>query len=240
MKITEKVQFEGFKSDSYILADEIKEILSRADLKEVCYIFGVIKDEAYEILKENMHIASDRGVNFKFTVGIDRRNISKDVLKDILSISDDVYVYNNNAQDDFNAKLYIFKFEDCAEVIIPSSNFTMRGITIAYSNITKINFDLKNDIEQYNEFMFGIKEYIYPDVKIFKKLDEKLIDELELKRDLLITKKNDDTLPSIEDYLKKTALIKRQITDEEIEEKINSKLDNIIKEFDIKIDDDGY
>lgn len=154
----------------------------------------------------------------------------------MLDISNTVYVYNNNAHDDFNAKMYIFQYDSNVEVLIPTTNFTLKGITTDYSNVTKISFDIKKDEKEYNDFMYGIKEYIYPNSEVFQLLDEKLLEELVLKRELMTVKGKDSSLPTIEDYLKKTADIHRKISDEEVEEKIKSKLNDIIQEFDIQID----
>ena len=85
--------------------------------------------------------------------------------------------------------------------------------------------------------MYGIKEYIYPNLGIFKLLDNDMLEELSLKRELMPIKGKEEGLPSIEDYLKKTADMHKSISDEEIEEKIKSKLDNIVTEFDIQMDD---
>lgn len=237
MKIEEKIQFESFNPKSYILYEDIKTILNMKDLKEVYYIFGSMKDEAYDILKDIMCEVYNKGAKYNFVIGIDRRNISRAVMESMFAIADNFYVYNNNVQDDFNAKIYIFKFEKEVIVILPSSNLTLKGITNGYANVTKIIFDLEKDLDAYNEFMFGIKEYIYPDERIFKKVNPKIIEELELKRELLI-RRDDESLPSIDEYLKKTASMKSKISNEEFEEKIKSKLDNIVKDFDIEMEDD--
>ena len=237
MKIIEKVQFESFNPESYVIADDISKYLKDTNLKEAYIIMGVFRDEAYEILKDSLNVAKENGVNINFTIGIDRKSTSSELLNDLLELSNNIYIYNNNVQDDFNAKLYIFKYEDKVEIIIPTTNCTLKGITSDYSNVTKVKFDLPNDEEQYNDFMYGVKEYIYPDLNVFKLLDDELIEQLALKRELMTIKGKDNTLPSIEDYLKKTADMHKKISDEEVEEKIKEKLSDIIQEFDIQIDD---
>lgn len=237
VKIVEKVQFENFNPESYVIADDIAKYFNDKELKEAYVIMGVFRDEAYEVLKDNFKNAKNNNVKVNFTVGIDRKSISAEVLKELLELSNNIYVYNNNVQDDFNAKIYIFKYEDKAQIIIPATNFTLKGITTDYSNVTKVEFDLPNDEQQYNEFMYGIKEYIYPDLNVFKLLNDEVIEELSLKRDLMVIKGKDSTLPSIEDYLKKTADMHKKISDEEVEEKIKEKLNDIIQEFDIQMDD---
>lgn len=237
MKIVEKIQFESFDENSYVLADDIAKMLNDKDLKEVRIIVGIFKDEAFEVLKDEFKAAKENNVDINFVLGFDRKSISKEVLSEILGLSSNVYVYNNNAHDDFNAKLYIFNYGRKVEVVIPTTNFTLKGITTDYSNVTKISFDIENDKEQYNEFMYGIKEYIYPNMGIFKLLNNDILEELSIKRELMHVKGKEEGLPSIEDYLKKTADMHKSISDEEIEEKIKSKLNNIVTEFDIQMDD---
>lgn len=237
MKIIEKIQFESFNPESYVIADDISKMLNNNELKEVQVIVGIFKDEAYEVLKESFQKAKDNGVDINLVIGVDRKSVSKDVLSELLNLSKSIYVYNNNSHDDFNAKIYIFKFENTVEVLIPTTNFTLKGITTDYSNVTKLSFDIKKDNEEYNDFMYGIKEYIYPSLNIFQLLSTEIIEELSLKREIMSKKGKDSGLPTIEDYLKKTADMHKKISDEEVEEKIKSKLNDIIQEFDIQMED---
>lgn len=236
MKIVEKIQFESFNENSYVIAQDIENMLKDEALKSVNVVVGIFKDEAFDVLKESFETAKNNNVEINFVVGIDRKSISKQVLEQMKDISKSVYIYNNNANDNFNAKLYVFKYENYVEVLVPTTNFTLKGITTDYANVTKIRFDIPNDEKEYNDFMYGIKEYIYPNLGIFTLLDEKVLEELELKRELMQQKGKDGTLPTIEDYLKKSADMHRSLTDEEVEQKIKSKLDDIVKEFDIQID----
>ena len=95
------------------------------------------------------------------------------LIRKIEKISSKSYMYNNNQEDSFNAKIYIFEYKNKAEIILPSTNLTANGITNNYSNITIISYELPKDEELYNDYMFSIKEYIYPNLNLFDLIDDK-------------------------------------------------------------------
>ena len=50
MKIVEKIQFESFNENSYVLADDISKMLNDKNLKQVHVVVGIFKDELSKIL----------------------------------------------------------------------------------------------------------------------------------------------------------------------------------------------
>ena len=241
MRVYEKIQYGRNNIEGYNLAQDIEERLQDEKLEEMYFISGVVKDEGYFVLEEAFKKAASNNVKLHFVIGYERKTLSEKVLRSVLELSNTSYIYNNNKDNDFNAKLIIFKYLDNrAEVIVPPTNFTLNGITLDYTNVTCISFELSSDEEQYNEFMYGIKEYIYPNEEQFHLLTEKEIEILVLKQELLVAKTTDLKMPSISDYLKKVASTKEESIDaKEIEEKIKKEIASISKDFDIELDDDA-
>lgn len=235
MKIIQLIQMEEYEGKTYTLYSDIEKRLKDKKLKKAWIIAGIVKDEALLMLEESLNIAKENGVLLNFNLGIDRRTISEEVLKKLVDISDTIYAYNNNGDMSFNGKLYLFEYAKKVEILIPTTNLTASGILENYSNNTLIEFDLKEDTAEYNEFMFSIKEYIYPDLKKFITIDEKKLNELTLNRQLAISKTSDSKLPSISDYLKAKNTYS-SIDEKEIEDKISEQIKNVVSNFDLQFD----
>ena len=72
MKIVEKIQFESFNENSYVLADDISKMLNDKNLKQVHVVVGIFKDEAFEVLKDDFKAAKENNVDINFVLGFDR------------------------------------------------------------------------------------------------------------------------------------------------------------------------
>lgn len=239
MKVLGNIQFGSNKKKSYLIYEDIEKKLKDKKLQKVWIITGVIKDEGYEILEESFNTAYNNKVSINFNIGIDRKTISNKVVEKMLNISEKMYVFNNNHEEDFNAKIYIFEYKKKVEVLLPTNNLTANGITNNISNITTIVFDLPKDEEEYNSFMFSIKDFIYPDESMFKLLNKDLLEQLTVKRELAVIKGKESKLPSISDYLKITSK-ENEITEEQYEKRVKEKIKNIVKDFDVTFDEETY
>lgn len=238
MKIISQIQFGKLQTKGYTIYNDISERLNDKKLKKVYIIAGVIKDEAYTLLEKDFDTAFNNGVEINFTIGVDRKTVSEQLARKIEKISSKSYMYNNNQEDSFNAKIYIFEYKNKAEVILPSTNLTANGITNNYSNITIISYDLPKDEELYNDYMFSIKEYIYPNLNLFDLIDDKNIKQYILTRDFALSKTVE--LPSISDYLKTANSMVEKIDEKEVEEKIKAKIKDIVTDFDVQLENDEF
>ena len=238
MKVLGNVQF-GNNKKGYLLYEDLEKRLKDKKLQKVWIITGVIKDEGFELLEEAFNTAYNNKVSINFNIGIDRKTISNKVVEKMLNISEKMYIFNNNHEEDFNAKIYIFEYKKKVEILLPTNNLTANGITNNISNTTTITFDLAKDEQEYNEYMFSIKDFIYPDENMFKLLNKDLLEQLTVKRELAVIKGKESKLPSISDYLKITSK-ENEITEEQYEERVKEKIKNIVKEFDVTFDEDTY
>ncbi len=238
MKIINQIQFGMLQAKGYTIYGDISKRLADKKLKKVYIIAGVIKDEAYSLLEEDFNKASENGVDISFVIGVDRKTVSEQLARKIEKISNKSYMYNNNQEDSFNAKIYIFEYKNKVDIILPSTNLTANGITKNYSNITTITYELPKDEELYNDYMFSIKEYIYPNLNIFDLIDDKNIKQYILTRDFALSKTVE--LPSISDYLKTANSMVEKIDEKEVEEKIKEKIKNIVTDFDVQLENDEF
>ncbi len=238
MKIKTEIQFGAFKEKGYSIYTDLSKKLKDKKLEKLWIISGVVKDEGFTALEKEFNVAKDNGADINFLIGVDRKTVSEQVLSKINNISNKTYIYNNNQDDSFNSKIYVFEYDKKAEVVLPSTNLTLNGITKDISNVIILTYSLPKEQEEYNDFMFSIKDYIYPDANIFILLDDRKIKELSIKRELLILKSSDFKHPSISDYLKHTQ--KTELNEKEAEEKIKDKIKNIVKDFDVLLEDDTF
>lgn len=238
MKIINQIQFGILQAKGYTIYDDISKRLADKKLKKVYIIAGVIKDEAYSILEEDFNKSIKNGVDISFVIGVDRKTVSEQLARKIEKISSKSYMYNNNQEDSFNAKIYIFEYKNKVDIILPSTNLTLNGITKNYSNITTITYDLPKDEQLYNDYMFSIKEYIYPNLNIFDLINDKNIKQYILTRDFALSKTVE--LPSISDYLKKANSIAEKIDEKEIDKKIKEKIKDIVTDFDVQLENDDF
>lgn len=239
MKVLGNIQLGSSEKKGYLVYDDISNRLKDKKLKKVWIISGVIKDEGYSLLEEAFNVAYENGVSINFNIGIDRKTISNTIIEKMLNISEKLYIFNNNYEEDFNAKIYIFEYKKKIEILLPTNNLTANGITNNISNTTTITFDMPSDEVEYNEFMYSIKDFIYPDTNKFKLLDKSFLEQLTVKREIAITKSKDSKLPSISDYLKITAK-ETEITQEQYEERVKEKIKNIVKDFDVTFDEETF
>jgi len=239
MKILGNIQLGNGDKKSYLIYDDISKRLKDKKLQKVWIITGVIKDEGFALLEDSFNIAKENGVSINFNIGIDRKTISNTTVEKMMNLSEKMYVFNNNHEEDFNAKIYIFEYKKKVEILLPTNNLTANGITNNISNTTTITFDIPKDEDEYNEFMFSIKDFIYPDPSMFKLLNQDLLEQLTIKREIAVAKTKDSKLPSISDYLKITSK-ENEISEEQYEQRVKEKIKNIVKDFDVTFDEETF
>ena len=101
------------------------------------------------------HIASSLGVFAKenqveIIVGIDHRGTSFEGLSDLMeavSTHGRVIVFHNRLPYTFHPKIYLFKSDTAAEVILGSGNLTEGGLFTNYEAAFRLPFDLSDPIE---------------------------------------------------------------------------------------------
>lgn len=90
------------------------------------------------------------GGHLSFVVGIDLKNTTREGLQALLDLEDygtsETYVYHNEAGSVFHPKLYLFRNEEEARLIVGSNNLTAAGL---YANVEaglQIDGDLEADV----------------------------------------------------------------------------------------------
>lgn len=87
-------------------------------------------------LEDSLRTFLGHGGRLSFVVGIDLQNTTRDGLQALLNLeahgASETYVYHNEAGSVFHPKLYLFRNEEEARLIVGSNNLTAAGL---YSNV---------------------------------------------------------------------------------------------------------
>ena len=176
------------------------EILSHSNskLKKIYIITSDIKESGYDVVEECLIDLKAR----KFiALGIDKKNTTRKMLDNVLKYTKTVYVWDNNSDVEFNSNMFVFEYEDEAQVYLLSGSVTDSMIETDVSIYTKLSFDLIKDKKEYEEYI----DTLTKDIKSnFTKLTKEYIDELVENKLIFTTKQYMHVLPSIAELLGKT------------------------------------
>ena len=177
-----------------------EEILSHSNskLKKIYVITSDVKETGYDIIEECLIDLKAR----KFIAfGIDKKNTTRKMLENVLKYTKNVYVWDNNSEVEFNSNIYIFEYDDEAQVYLVSGSVTDSMLEADISMYTKLVYDLIKDKKDYEEYV----DMLVKEIKqSFTKLSKEYIDELAEQKLIFTTKQYMHVLPSIADLLGKT------------------------------------
>lgn len=115
-------------------------------------------------LREGMLSMLDAGATVRFTIGVDLRGTSREVLDELLRWDCEVFVYHNPIRRvTFHPKIYLFERTSDATLFLGSNNLTDGGF---YTNIevaTRYLFNLPADADEYARLLQPISSFIEPD-----------------------------------------------------------------------------
>jgi len=130
-------------------------------------------------IKEEVIASRESASEILFVLGIDLGGTSKEVLEEILSWNIDVRIIKNRIPGHiFHPKLYLFKWEHKAKIIIGSNNITEGGFFGNYECATCITYELPNDLEQFNSACAMLNRFIRPEGQIVYNLTEEFLKKL--------------------------------------------------------------
>lgn len=115
-----------------------------------------------------------------FTVGIDLRNTTKEGLQALLALEKHgnckTYVYHNEAGSIFHPKLYLFRNEEEARLIVGSNNLTESGL---YSNVEAgLQVDTEIDSGVIQHALDALSSWQDTSSKMALRLDDEILDAL--------------------------------------------------------------
>ncbi len=193
MKSTLKIQKDGVNALK-------EEILSHSNnkLKKIYIVVSDVKETGYDIIEECLIDLKAR----KFiALGIDKKNTTRKMLENVLKYTKTVYIWNNNAENEFNANIFIFEYEDEAYICLVQGSLTDNMLDTDLSIYTKLEYDLIKDKKEYEEYIDGLTKQIK---ESFVKLTKEYIDELAEQKLIFTTKQYIHVVPSIAELLGKT------------------------------------
>lgn len=197
---------------------------SNKDLKKVYMLIGNMKESGFDILEEFL---IDLKARKFFAVGIDKKNTTRRMLEELCRYTKNVYVFNNNYENELDASIYVFEYADFARIYLASGSMSESSFTTDYSCYTEIEYDLtsKEDKESYKEFT----DYITKQAKAepFVAIDKEYVAHLVEEKEIFSTKQYTHNVMSIAELLKQKGTNKANVemVDEEQPKNVVPKVD---------------
>lgn len=224
MRVNLKIQKDGVNT----LKEEILKS-SNKDLKKVYMLFTNIKETGYDVIEEFLiDLKAKKFIAF----GIDKKNTTRKMLDNVLKYTKNVYVIDNNLENEYNANILVFEYEKNAYVYTFNGNLTDSVIETDTTFYTVIEYDLEKDKAEYSEYINTLTCELK---QLGTKLTKEYIDELNEAKKIFSSKQYIHTLPSISELLNSNKNENESNTD--LENPKISKIElNNLEDFTLDID----
>lgn len=222
MKVKFNVQQNGVNT-----LKEKFEINSNNDLKKVYMVIGNLKETGSDILEEFL---IDLKARKFFIVGIDKKNTTRRMLEDLCKYTKNVYVYNNNYENELDSNIFIFEYATCAKLYTTSGSVSESSFTTDLSCYTEVFFDLniEQDKLEYKEYIKGITQLSKSEN--ITAIDKGIVARLVEDKQIFSTKQYIHNVLSISELMNKnTENIKQEVTEEIVEDGFKT-----VPKFDLK------
>ena len=121
----------------------------------------------------------DNGVELRFVLGIDLGGTSQEVLKELLGWNIDVRIVKHRIPGHtFHPKLYLFRWDDRATIIIGSNNITEGGFFGNYEGAARITYQLPEEATAFDSACEELGRFNEPDGPVSYQLTAEFIEEL--------------------------------------------------------------
>lgn len=228
-----KVKFNVQKDGVNTLKEKL-ELHSNNDLKKTYMVIGNMKDTGFDILEEFL---IDLKARKYFLVGIDKKNTTRRMLEELCKYTKNVYVYNNNYENELDASIYLFEYSKNAYIYITSGSLSLASFSADTSCYTEIVFDLENtqDKTDYKEYVDSIVKLSKDEA--FSAIDKASVAKLVEDKEIFSTKQYTHKIPSISELLEKNS-VRPQSDIEYLEDAPKSipKIDLNAVDFSVEID----
>ena len=228
-----KVKFNVQRNGVNTLKEKF-ELHSNSDLKKTYMIIGNIKDTGFDILEEFL---IDLKARKYFLIGIDKKNTTRRMLEELCKYTKNVYVHNNNYDDELDGSVYVFEYTKKATVYTTGGSMSLSSFVTDVSCYVETEFDLENiqDKEEYKEFIDGITKESKSEE--FVQIDKAYVARLVEEKEIFSTKQYTHNVLSISELLGKSANeVKEKVEDLEEAPKSMPKIDLNSVDFSMDID----
>jgi hypothetical protein len=165
----------------YTLGEELKTLLlsKRPKFTEVSIFFGLIKDNAFEKIFEDIKSYMLNGGHLKFYLSQPQKGNIKNIINLLLNANCEVYLFKNSSKDfisDFQYKGAIFENAKKATILLTSGNLTMSGLFEGYNTITRFTYDVSKEKDEFE----NIKNSLFSEniLGLFERITKENISEL--------------------------------------------------------------
>ena len=137
---------------TFRLGDFLKQSLANPQWSEFRAAIAFVKQSGTKHIRQPLESFSKQGGKVKVSAGIDAGGTSLEGLKDFLEAVEDrgqVFVFKNANSSTFHPKVYLFKNEKEAELLVGSGNLTEGGLFTNYEAglLLKLSFDVNEHAE---------------------------------------------------------------------------------------------
>ena len=104
-----------------------------------------VKRSGTQHIRQNLREFANRA-SVRMSVGIDLYGTSREGLEDLLHSlpNGQIYVFHNNGPTTFHPKVYLFRNQNSADVLVGSGNLTSGGLYVNYEASLAVSLDLQN------------------------------------------------------------------------------------------------
>ena len=207
MKLELKVQKDGVNT----LKEEVLKH-SNSKLEKMYLVMGNVKESGYDVIEEAL---IDLKAKTNIVMGIDKKNTTKKILDNIITYSKNVSVWDNNEDNELNANVFVFEYEDEAVVLTFAGDITDSVLETDTTMYTCVTYDLIKDKKEYAVFIDTLTKEIKDKVE---KLTKAKIAELSENKKIFSSRQYLHNVPSIAELLGNKELAKKETVEDEVEE----------------------
>ncbi len=188
------------ENNNNTLIEKIEKCFSNKP-KKVYIISGEVKETGLKLIEEEM---IDSKAKMFFALGIDKKNTVRSMLEMMLSYTNDVYIYSNNLDIEFEGSIIMFEYANEVVMYNFASGISEGSLRDNINVYLEILYDLtqKDQKDDYKELIKNIISKLQKD--IFKKIEKSDIDELVESKEIFSTKQYSHTVKSISELLGKS------------------------------------
>lgn len=139
------VSFLAHPHDTFRLGDFLKQSFANEQWTEFRAAVAFVKRSGTKHIRQALHDFVDRGGSVRMSSGIDAGGTSAEGLQDLIDALQGergLYVYNNANSSTFHPKIYLFKGDDKAALVVGSGNLTEGGLFTNYEAGLLMQLDL--------------------------------------------------------------------------------------------------
>lgn len=162
-----------------IAVGDVIDRIVRMDPKEAQFVSAFASYQTVLRLRPSMGYLKDRSCDVTVVLGIDMSGTSKEALLEVLSWDiATVLVKHKTPGHTFHPKLFHFRFDHRADIIVGSNNLTDGGLYKNYEAAVHTVYDLPRDQAPYSRATNELKRFLKPSGSTAYTLTRQLVDDL--------------------------------------------------------------